>query len=176
MNINIGSLNEGKIQAVKEVIEMYDLFSNANVNTLSVSSGVSEQPKSLDETIRGARNRAKNAFQNCDYSFGLESGLFSVPYTRTGFMDVCACAIYDGREFYLGLSPAFEPPREIVRLVIAANMDLNQAAYRTGLTNDTKIGAGCGIISLLTKGRLPRKEIMKPAIITAMIGVENSKK
>lgn len=77
-----------------------------------VSSSVSNQPKSLDETVRGAMNRALGSFVDCSYSFGIESGLMAVPNTKSGFMDVCVCAIYDGTEYHIGLSSAWEAPKQ----------------------------------------------------------------
>ena len=176
MKINVGSTNETKLRAVKEVVKLYDFLSGANIISVKVLSGVSDQPKSLDETVLGAMNRARRAFKDCDYSVGLESGLMYVPYTKAGYMDVGVCVIYDGKEFYHGLSPAFEPPKNVVKYVLIDRLDLNQAAYKTGLTNDLKIGATEGMSSILTKGRLPRIEQLKPAIIYAMIGVESGRK
>ena len=83
--------------------------------------------------------------------------------------------IYDGKDFYTGLTPAFEPSRDVVRYVICNNLDLSQAAYKAGLTTDEKIGATEGLSSILTKGRIPRIEQLKPAIIYAMIGVERAR-
>lgn len=54
---------------------------------------MSDQPKSLKETISGAMNRSRNAFSDCQFSFGLESGLMAVPFTKTGYMDVCVCVL-----------------------------------------------------------------------------------
>ena len=88
MKINVGSTNETKLRAVKEVVKLYDFLSGANIISVKVLSGVSDQPKSLDETVLGAMNRARRAFKDCDYSVGLESGLMYVPYTKAGYMDV----------------------------------------------------------------------------------------
>ena len=103
MRINVGSKNQVKVDAVKEIIKDYDFLSEAEVLSLEVPSGVYKQPVSINETIQGAMNRAKSAFQNCKYSFGIESGLMKVPYAKTGYMNVCACAIYDGKDYHLGL-------------------------------------------------------------------------
>ena len=108
--INIGTKNPQKIDAVKEVLIEYPDFKDSKINGIAADSKVSEQPKSMDETITGAINRAKNCFLNCDYSIGLESGLMKVPYTKTGYMDFTACAIYDGNKIHLGFSSAFEYP------------------------------------------------------------------
>ncbi len=71
MIVNIGSKNAVKIEAVKEAMKGYGIFSRVMVNFFSADSGVSEQPKSMDETIRGAMNRARECFSECCFSIGL---------------------------------------------------------------------------------------------------------
>jgi inosine/xanthosine triphosphatase len=176
MKINVGSQNDVKVSAVREAIRDYDIFSEANISGLEVNSEISEQPTSIDETIRGAMNRARNAFQNCDFSFGLEDGLMQVPNTKTNYMNVCACAIYDGQNYHIGLSSAFEYPSDVTKLVFNEGLDINQAFHRVGLTKNPKVGSAQGAIGILTHGRLLRKEYTKQAIIMALIHVENSKK
>jgi inosine/xanthosine triphosphatase len=175
MRINIGSRNNVKINAVKEVIRDYDFLSKAKALGVDVNSEVSEQPKSIDETISGAMNRAKNAFQDCNYSFGLEDGLMKISKTKTGYMNVCACAIYDGKNYHIGLAPAFEYPHNTVKLVFTKGLDMNQAFYKVGLTKNPKVGSAEGGVGILTHGRLPRKEYIKQAIIMALIHLENPK-
>lgn len=120
-----------------------------------------------------ATDTPKNSFQNCDLSVGLESGLMIVPYTKSGFMDICACAIFDGKEFYLGLSSAFEYPQKVIDLVNNEGLNISEAFFKSGLTQNSNIGSAEGAIGYLTKGRLPRKEYTKQAITTALIHLEN---
>jgi len=173
MRINVGSKNQVKVDAVKEAIQDYDFLSKAEVFSLEVSSEVFKQPKSIDETVEGAMNRAKNAFQNCEYSFGIESGLIKIPNTKTGYMNVCACAIYDGKNYHLGLASAFEYPTKVTKLLFSDDLEIDEAIYKVGLTNDKRIGRSGGVISYLTKDRLKRKEYIKQAITTALIHLEN---
>lgn len=173
MFINVGTKNPAKIEAVQEIIKDYDFLKDATVVGVEVESGISEQPFTLEETIQGAMNRAKNAFNNCDYSFGLESGIFPVPQTKTGYMDVGVCAIYDGREFHLGLSSCFEYPKKITELVLKDGLNISDASRQTGLTEHEYVGYAEGTIGILTKGRLDRKGYTKQAIATALIHLEN---
>ncbi len=174
MKINVASKNPVKVEAVKEIIGDYEFLRDAKVEAIAVSSNVSEQPKSLEETLQGASNRAKAAFNGCDYSFGIESGLMSVPYTKTGSMNFCACVIYDGKQNHIGLSSAFELPIEVTRRIkLYEIIDSNQAFYETGLTDKEKIGSSEGAIGLLTKGRLKRKDYIKEAIQKALIHLDN---
>ena len=174
MKINIGSKNHVKIEAVKETIQMYSILQNSEINGVEVISNVSEQPKSLDETLDGAKNRAKNAFQNCNISFGIESGLIKVPFSKSGFMDICACVIYDGKEFHIGLSSAFEYPKKVMELILKDGLDASEAFFKSGLTQNKNIGSDIGAIGFLTKGRLVRKGLTKQAIVNALIHLENS--
>lgn len=172
MKIKVGSTNKIKIQAVQEILLDYPDFKDAAIIGFDACSGISDQPQSLEETIRGAMNRAKDSFAACDYSFGLESGLMEVPHTKTGFMDICTCAIFDGQEYHLGLSSAWEAPQTVIAHILNG-LDMNQAAVRAGLTDNEKLGSAEGLVGLLTKGRLTRKEYTKQAVRTAMIHLEN---
>lgn len=175
MKIGVGSTNPVKVGAVEEMAPQYDLLVGAEILAVNAESSVSEQPISIDETVRGAMNRANTArAAGCDLGFGIESGLIEVPHTKTGMLDLCACAIYDGEEYHIGLSPAFECPIRVIELIRNEGMDLNQAFYTIGMTDNPKVGSAEGVISLLTKGRLTRKEYTKQAILMAMIHLENA--
>ncbi|MEK7068012.1 MAG: inosine/xanthosine triphosphatase [Patescibacteria group bacterium] len=175
MRIIVGSTNPVKIDAVKEIIKDYNFLTGAEVSGANVSSEISEQPVSLEEIIQGAINRAKNSFKDCDYSVGIESGLMPVPYTKTGYMDMTACVIYDGKETSVGLSSAFEQPTTLTKKVLEAKgkLDISQVALQIGLTASDNIGYEGGMMGLLTKGRVKRKDYTKEAIRTALIQIEN---
>ncbi len=175
MMINVASKNPVKIEAVKEVLHSYPNLANYGVVGIETHSGVSEQPKSLEETVRGAINRSTAVFNNCVYSFGIESGLMKVPYTKTGSMSFCACAIYDGSNYYIGLSCAFEFPTKVTQMIYEQDIDGNEAFYRFGLTTNKKIGSSEGAIGVLTCGRVSRKDYTKQAIQMALIHLENKK-
>lgn len=78
MKIVIGSKNPAKIAAVK------NSFSHqaAKFCSLDIPSGVSEQPFSDEETIKGAINRAEGALLegNGDIGIGLEGGVQETSY------------------------------------------------------------------------------------------------
>jgi inosine/xanthosine triphosphatase len=129
MKINIGTENQVKVSAFRDVIADYAFFKNAAVNSVKAGSGVADQPKSLAQTVRGAKNRARAAAKFGDIGVGIEDGLIKVPQTLTGFMNTCVCALYDGKRYYLGMSAAFEYPPEAVKLV-KKGLDINQAFYK----------------------------------------------
>ena len=173
MKIIVGSKNQVKIDAVKEVVFDYPLFAGCEVVGEDPNVPVYGQPKTLQETIEGARDRSRAVFGDCKYSFGIESGLMAVPHTKTGVMDITACAIYDGKGFYLGLSSAFEYPVKVTELVLHSGLDVSQAYKALGLTANEKIGVAEGVIAHLTKGRLNRKNYTKQAIMMALTQLEN---
>lgn len=174
MKLIVASLNPQKIAAVREMVEEYPMLAGASVEGVAVPSGISDQPKSLEETVVGAINRAKSAFVDADYSFGLESGLMAVPHSKTGIMDLCVCAIYDGKNIHLGLSSAFEPPKIIAKLMHEKGMNMSEATEAAGLTKNKNVGASEGLIGILTHGRLTRLLYTKQAVLTALIHLENA--
>ncbi|HEB13527.1 MAG TPA: inosine/xanthosine triphosphatase [candidate division CPR3 bacterium] len=175
MKIIVGSKNELKINAVKEVLTLYpDLFPDTDI--LGVDSGVDlyGHPITLEETVEGAIDRAKKVLGDCDYSFGLEGGLLKVPLTKSGYMEISVCAVYNGSDISLGLSPAFEWPEDVTKMILSGKADGSQAFKRLGLTKEDKLGAiKGGIAGILTKGRLTREELIKTSVIAALIRLEN---
>jgi len=176
MILSIGSTNSVKIQALEELISKYPELENAKVVSCSVASEVSEQPLSLEEIIKGAKNRARNAFMHCPtatYSFGIESGLFQAIGTATGFLEACVCVIYDGSQYIVGLSCGFEVPSAILKFVLEDKMDLSQACYASGITKNAHLGSSEGLIGVLSKGKINRKEYTKQAIVSALIQIQS---
>jgi len=172
MNICVGSKNSIKVEAVSEIVQEYSHLKDAVIIACDVDSGVPDQPKSLEQTVNGAIHRAKASFADCTYSVGIESGLMSVPKSKTGFMDVCVCAIFDGNEYHLGLSSAWEVPKDVMAYILEEGMNMTDASVKAGLTDNPTIGAAEGLIGILSKGRLVRKTYTKEAIRTALIHLE----
>jgi inosine/xanthosine triphosphatase len=163
--IHVASLNKNKINAVREVFPSYDIIG------ISCKSGVREQPIGLSEIIQGAVSRAKAVYGRCEYSVGIEDGISQVPETRSGYMNFCACAIYDGKRIYLGLGPAFEYPPECTRKVVDEEITISEAFIP--FTDKPDIGYEEGIIGWLTNGKISRKDYTKPAVEMAKIQIDN---
>jgi len=152
MKINVGSKNQNKVQAVREIFLDFPNFKKVEVFSIDVNSEVSKQPKNIKQTVQGAMNRAKNSFnKNCDFSVGLESGLMKVPNTKSGYMDITMCAIYDGKKFHLGGSSAFEYPKEMIDLIFAKDYEVDEAAKEMGVTQSPKLGKEEGMVDYLLK-------------------------
>lgn len=168
MRINVGSKNPVKLAAIREV--MGPRFPKASFEPVAVSSDVSDQPVGFEETLQGAMNRARAAFAlSCDLAVALESGLVPVPLTCTGYMNLTACAIFDGKEMFLGLGPAFELPDAVTRLVVEDGLELDPAVRQAGLTENPRIGYSQGIIGILSQGRVTRADYSRPAVSMALV-------
>lgn len=176
MKVVIGTKNKAKIAAVEEQFSDYPALANASISGVEVASGVSEQPLSLSETVQGAVNRAraaKNSDSDIDYGIGLESGLFEVPETLSGYLDICICAIVDDAHTYVGTSSGWEFPNpEVIKSMIESGLDMTQTSLKAGLTQDEELGQNQGAIGLVTNGRLDRKGYTKESIRNALIHLE----
>jgi inosine/xanthosine triphosphatase len=174
MKIYVGSKNNIKIKAVENAVLQYPkLFPEPLVVGVDVNVPLFGHPKTLQKTVQGAITRAKNAFTDCDYSFGLEGGLMEVPYTTTGFMEVGVCAMYDGKKIFLGLSPAYEWPKKVTNLILSGKADGSQAFKQLGFTHHEKLGTvKGGIIGVLTDNKLTREAFTEYSIIMALIQLD----
>ncbi|WP_078545024.1 DUF84 family protein [Litchfieldia alkalitelluris] len=78
MNISIGTKNPTKVNAIKSAFAEI----GTNFNAYDVSSGVSPQPFSDEETIQGAINRAHNALEmgQTEIGIGLEGGVVETKF------------------------------------------------------------------------------------------------
>lgn len=172
MLIRVGSGNPIKFAAISAVLR--DRFSEAVFESVAVNSGVADQPLGLEETMRGAKNRVRVAFAMspaCDLAVALESGLVAMPETRTGYMNLTACAIFDGCQIYMGLGPAFELPPEVIQLVIEKGLELDLAVQQAGLTENKRIGYAQGLIGILSHGRVTREDYSRPAVSMALVAM-----
>jgi non-canonical (house-cleaning) NTP pyrophosphatase len=96
------------------------------------------------------------------------------PETATGFLHVCAGCIFDGTHYYVGLSNGFEIPPQILELILEKKMDLMQACLHSGISSNHKLGSTEGLIGILTKGKIDRKEYSKQCLRMAMLQLENA--
>jgi len=85
MKILIGTHNRAKTKAVQTISSIY--YPNASYSNREVPSLVSEQPMTLEETRKGAINRAKHVMEDTDalFGIGLEGGVQEI----AGQMYIC---------------------------------------------------------------------------------------
>ncbi|BDH79786.1 MAG TPA: inosine/xanthosine triphosphatase [Methanothermobacter sp.] len=170
MKVKVGSRNPVKIKATKNVLEK--IYKKVQVTGVKVDPGVPSQPIGLEQTIRGAINRARRAYKDCDLSIGIESGLLEAPFTLTGYVDLQWCATYNGETVTLGVSAGFEYPPMVIEEVKKGKEVGDIMDKITGIKN---LGEKTGAIAILTRGLLNRIENTEQCILMAMIPHLNPK-
>ncbi|CAE8658689.1 unnamed protein product [Polarella glacialis] len=184
--IAVGTTNACKVAAVDAAVRGYEV-SGANfldfaaIETHQVSSEVSAQPMTLDETYRGAMNRARNAYAQARagnssaviLALGIESGLNWSTVDGRAY-DVCVCSAFDGTTFNQGMSCSFEIPPLVLRFVLEEGMDLAQASNAAGVSSNPKLGEAEGLIGILSRGRITRLDYTKQAIEMALMFLDSA--
>jgi len=143
--VRVGTANAMKLAATRKAFARF--FKKATVVGVEVPSSVSPQPISFGEIVRGARDRARRAFRDCDFSVGIEAGIFKVgPVSPRPFQITMAC-VFDGTREALGSGPFFEIPPAMVKQIVRA---------------DT------GSVAVVTKGKVNRESVTRDAVVMAL--------
>ncbi|MFP9190900.1 inosine/xanthosine triphosphatase [Natronosalvus vescus] len=162
MNLAVGSTNPVKVQAVTRGLERF----SPTVTSIDVESGVAEQPFGHDETIAGAKTRAKRAFEQTDatYGVGLEGGVgrFGDPGQLHLIM---WAAVTDGDRLCCGSGPSLPLPEPItVRLEAGGELGPIMDDH-LGTTN---IATNEGAAGALTDGLIDRTDALATAVACAI--------
>ena len=140
-----------------------------SVSSHAEDSRVSAHPFN-EETFDGARNRARAAWKRakgrCDYSLGIESGLFS-RMCRGMHIDITVCCVYDGKEESYGTGLGFVVPEGIVKRIVARKSDLSEALRE--ITGIEKIGWREGALGFFSDGIMHRKEQIEASVACAFV-------
>lgn len=164
MKIVVASKNPVKTASVKQAFSNF--FNAFNIVEMDVDSGVSCQPLSDEETLRGATNRARLAkenFPDADFWVGIEGGIQKQNSIFTAFAWVVICS-----ENQTGKAKTctFELPGKVTELI--------ENGYELGHANDLVFKEKnskqkSGAVGLLTKNKTDRTELYKQAVILALI-------
>ncbi len=148
----------------------------------SEHTGVPDHPFD-EETFSGAKNRAIDAWKRanghegnaswkgkagdakCDYSIGMESGLFELK--KGMHIDITACCIYDGETETYGTGMGFFVPEEIAMRIRRENSDLS--AVLKEMAGVENVGRKNGAIGYFSGGLLHRKEQIGQSVLTAFV-------
>ena len=171
--IIVASQNPVKINTTKMGFAKMFPDENFEVKGVSAPSGVSDQPKSEDETIRGAINRAENVSKiatEADYWVGIEGG----SRETNGDMETFAWVVIKSKDEKTGrgMTGVFVIPKKIAELV-KQGKELGEADDIVfGLTNSKQDN---GAVGILTDNVLTRTTFYEPAVILALIPFKNPK-
>ncbi len=161
--VAVGSTNPVKIEGTREAFEkvlgFYDVLG------VDVDSKVSSHPVGLEETFKGALNRAKEAYKkiSCIYSVGIEAGMIKV---GNKYLDVHIAVVYDGKDITIGLSQGFEYPKIAVKRILLGE---EGGKIAEELSNIKDIGKKSGFIGYLTDENITRKDLCRESVIMALI-------
>jgi inosine/xanthosine triphosphatase len=137
------------------------------VEGVSVDSGVAAQPRTDDETLRGATQRARAAraaSPEADYWVGMEGGLAENGPDLLGFawIVVVDAAGREGRARTAG----FVIPKP-VRELVEQGLELGEADDRVFSRQGSKREEGA--VGILTRGLIDRTNLYEPAVVLALI-------
>lgn len=164
--IVVASLNPVKAEAVLSGFTRMFPADSFQVETVSVDSGVEDQPLSDQAARQGAENRAHQArlaIPGGEYWVGLEGGCDTLDGEMVSFAWVVVLS-----ESGTGSSRTahFLLPREVRRLV-EAGLELGDADDRVfGMENSKQKS---GAVGLLTDDVITRKTLYEQAVILALI-------
>ncbi len=166
MLIAVGSLNKVKIESVREAFKEFGF----DTQIVAININYKEQPLGLEETLNGAIYRAKSAFNKvkADYGVGIEAGIISILDYN---LNIQIAAITNENITAIGFSPAFQLPRKIEGIVLKG-VELDKAVEMVYGIKD--IGEKGGIIELMSKGIIDRKNLIIYALKMAIVKIINN--
>lgn len=181
----LGTKNGAKIRGVqaaftdvREALQAPDL-SLPDTWTCQVDTGVSDEPRGFPSTVQGAQNRAQAAYAylvgrraphapgHLALGIGVESGFIDVVPDTFTLYNFDVCVLFDGQEYYLGISPGCEYPRRLVRNIFLHRQSFQQA--RQYITTTVNVEQQAGIIGVLAGGLIDRPEMTRLATRLALI-------
>lgn len=168
--IVVASKNPVKVQAALGGFQRMFPAQVFQVETVSVASGVSEQPFSRAETVLGALNRARAAqaaAPHADYWVGIEGGVEPEGDELAAFAWVVVCSrTCMGK----GSTGTFFLPPQVAALV-RSGKELGEADDLVfGRTNSKQEN---GAVGILTGDVIDRARFYEPAVILALIPFKN---
>lgn len=176
----VASTNPVKVQAAR--LGFSRMFPNEvfAYEGLSVPSGVSDQPMSSEETLRGAANRARKAQEaapDANFWVGIEGGVEAVGVEAVegnlAAPDLCAFAwvvVLSADQTGRGRTGVFFLPPRVAELV-RQGKELGEADDIVfGRTNSKQEN---GAVGLLTGNVVDRAGYYKQAVILALIPFKN---
>lgn len=174
----VASRKEVKRLAVQQAFETYD-NSNLVIELASdpVSSDVSDQPTTQEETARGARNRLaaiRKTSPDYDYWVAIEGGCYRLNIDgKSQWYDVTCAAVADDTagEPIVGFGPSFPLPPNMAPH-IEAGKTLNEAVE--AVTGIPEIGNGQGFNGWFTNDQIDRQAGSSLAVLVALHGLEKA--
>lgn len=164
--IVVASTNPVKISCTSEAFKEVFPGEAFDVRGFHAPSGVSDQPMSDEETLRGALNRAnyvKDQYSDADLWVGIEGGI----HQQQNMMEAFAwIVVLSDSQFGRARTATFQLPPEIVELV---NSDVELGHADDAVFRRTNSKQGNGAVGILTNNLIDRKAYYRHATILALI-------
>lgn len=170
MKIVIASKNPVKINATLNGFKKMFPQETFEIESVSVPSGVSDQPLSDEETFNGALNRTNNVsneVQDADFWVGIEGGIEE----KQSEMEAFAWAVIKSNNKYgKGRTGTFFLPPKIAEL-IKQGKELGEADDVVFGRNNSKQENGA--VGILTDNVVDRTKYYTEAVVLALIPFKN---
>lgn len=166
MLIAVGSTNPAKISAARIAFKKVYTKEKIKVVGVSVSSGVSHQPMSDKESIRGATNRAKaalKAVKNADFGVGMEGGVHKIG--KNWFESGWVAVIDKEDRIGLGTCARWQVSNKVVNKLKEKGELSKIFEELSGVKNAKDIG---GVHSIITNKNLKRNVTYSHGVIFAL--------
>jgi inosine/xanthosine triphosphatase len=171
LRVAVGSKNPVKVQAAKSGLDAYWPELGIEIVGLDVESGVSAQPLSDEESIRGATNRAKAALQadsQAAYGIGVEGGLHFMNDEWTDSQ--WAVVVNKAGKIGIGQSVRIPVPNSFMDKIHSGN-ELGDVIDE--VFNQTNLKQAAGYIGEVTKGIINREQMVFGAVVSALVPFAN---
>lgn len=170
IEVLVASNNPVKLRAVENGFLRMFPGMRMDLQSVSVSSEVSEQPGSNEETLRGAINRAENAamkFPEADYWVGVEGGIEEMGEEMIAFAWI---VVKSGNRIGKGRTGTFFLPPAVAGLV-RKGIELGEADDIVFRRSNSKQENGA--VGILTDNVLDRTQLYEQAVILALVPFKN---
>ena len=165
IKVTIGSTNPTKLEAVKQAFRIIWPDQKFEFETFNGVSGVNEQPLHEEESITGARNRARQVIieTDTDFAVGIEGGMYKVD--DKWFVSDWAIVLDQTGKEGIGGTPRYHVPDHI-RTHITSDHDLSAVLEdKLGAIN---IGKLDGYAGMMTGNHITRTTSNRDAVIIAL--------
>lgn len=182
MIVVVGTLNPAKLRSVKMALsQIFPQIQDIQIIGTSVASGVSPQPLSDSESIRGAKTRCLNAlleYPNADYAVGIEGGIQEISglFFESGWIAVRGkeeIRRTTGCDYGIGASGSYQLS-EVIMSRIRLGKELGVVVDELMTMENVK--QNLGAMGLVTNGLIPRDVAYVHGIIFAFAAFISDKR
>jgi inosine/xanthosine triphosphatase len=182
MKVVIASMRAPKVNGVQRAFrKLAQIYSLGDIvfESMSVDSGVSATPLTVDELMAGAQQRATTAFAKTQeqskepaafYSVGVEGGVCI--FQGHTFLQSWAC-IYNGEQVGFGSSGSIEIPSALSDAVVRGGADLGDVI--DNFAEQHNVRSKQGTWGILTNDLITREDSFELAATNAFVPFLNTR-